>query len=71
MTSTDALADRTPPEQSAPRDPFARAKPSDAYWVQLKPVFKARMLVHPEKLAQIAVTGASRPAGIAAPAGAL
>ena len=56
MTSTDALADRTAPEQSAPRDPFARAKPSDAYWVQLKPVFKARMLVHPEKLAQIAVT---------------
>lgn len=56
MTQTDTLDDNATPEQTAPRDPFARAKPSDSYWVQLKPVFKARILVHPERLAQIAVT---------------
>lgn len=56
MSPTDTLDDIPSPEQAAPRDPFARAKPSDSYWVQLKPVFKARILVHPERLAQIAVT---------------
>ena len=56
MSETDALSPESSTEATAPRDPFARAKPSDFYWVQLKPVFKARILVHQEKLAQIAVT---------------
>ena len=56
MSPTDTLDEGVATEHSAPKDPFARAKPSDSYWVQLKPVFKARILVHPERLAQIAVT---------------
>ena len=56
MSPTDTLDDIPETEQTAPKDPFARAKPSDSYWVQLKPIFKARVLVHPERLAQIAVT---------------
>ncbi|MEH6566097.1 MAG: hypothetical protein V7756_12285 [Halopseudomonas sp.] len=56
MSETNTVQTDVNPEPSALRDPFARAKPSDFYWVQLKPVFKARVLVHQEKLAQIAVT---------------
>ena len=56
MSETDTLVPELSPEPTVIRDPFVRAKPSDFYWVQLKPVFKARVLVHTEKLAQIAVT---------------
>ncbi|GAA6130152.1 hypothetical protein [Halopseudomonas sabulinigri] len=56
MSEIETISPEASQEQTALRDPFARAKPSDFYWVQLKPVFKARVLVHQEKLAQIAVT---------------
>ena len=56
MSETNTLVPELSPEPTVIRDPFVRAKPSDFYWVQLKPVFKARVLVHTEKLAQIAVT---------------
>ena len=56
MSEIDTSTSEASPEAEVARDPFARAKPSDFYWVQLKPVFKARILVHQEKLAQIAVT---------------
>lgn len=48
-----AQAEQTPPP---PRDPFAHARPSEHYWIQLKPVYKGRLLLHGERLAQIAVT---------------
>lgn len=38
------------------RDPFAHARPSEFYWIQLKPVFKGRLMLHAERLAQIAMT---------------
>ncbi|SDS41747.1 hypothetical protein SAMN05216198_1901 [Halopseudomonas litoralis] len=38
------------------RDPFAHARPSEFYWIQLKPVFKGRLMLHDERLVQIAVT---------------
>lgn len=45
------------PEQAPPpRDPFAHARPSELYWIQLKPVYKGRLMLHGERLAQIAVT---------------
>lgn len=39
-----------------PRDPFARAQPTDYLWVLLRPVYKARQLIHSERLVRIAVT---------------
>lgn len=51
--------DQTPteaPESPPVRDPFAHARPSEYYWIQLKPVFKGRLMLHGERLAQIAVT---------------
>lgn len=51
--------DQTPteaPESPSVRDPFAHARPSEYYWIQLKPVFKGRLMLHGERLAQIAVT---------------
>lgn len=44
------------PESPPARDPFAHARPSEFYWIQLKPVFKGRLLLHGERLVQIAVT---------------
>lgn len=41
---------------AAPRDPFARAQPSEHFWVLLRPVFKARQLIHAEKLARVSIT---------------
>lgn len=38
------------------KDPFSRARPSEFYWIQLRPVFKGRLMVHGERLAQVAVT---------------
>lgn len=43
-------------EPAPPRDPFAHARPSEYYWIQLKPVYKGRLMLHGERLAQIAVT---------------
>lgn len=43
-------------EPAPPRDPFAHARPSEHYWIQLKPVYKGRLMLHGEKLAQVAVT---------------
>lgn len=44
------------PEPPPARDPFAHARPSEFYWIQLKPVFKGRLMLHGERLVQIAVT---------------
>lgn len=44
------------PESPRARDPFAHARPSEFYWIQLKPVFKGRLMLHGERLVQIAVT---------------
>lgn len=44
------------PASPRARDPFAHARPSELYWIQLKPVFKGRLMLHDERLAQIAVT---------------
>lgn len=43
-------------ESPPPRDPFANARPSEYYWIQLRPVFKGRLMLHGERLAQVAVT---------------
>lgn len=43
-------------ESAPPRDPFAHARPSEYYWIQMKPVYKGRLMVHGERLAQVAVT---------------
>lgn len=37
------------------RDPFARARPTDVYWVQLKPIYKGRQLAQVERLARVTV----------------
>ena len=44
------------PESAPARDPFAHARPSEYYWIQLKPVYKGRLMLHGERLAQVAVT---------------
>lgn len=44
------------PASAPPRDPFAQARPSEFYWIQLKPVYKGRLMLHNERLAQVAVT---------------
>ncbi|WOD09606.1 hypothetical protein RPW65_11015 [Pseudomonas sp. NyZ704] len=38
---------------TAPRDPFARARPTDVYWIQLKPIYKGRQIAHAERLARV------------------
>ena len=43
-------------ESAPPRDPFAYAHPSEYYWIQLKPVYKGRLMLHGERLVQVAVT---------------
>ena len=48
-------ATREPAEKPV-RNPFANARPSDFYWIQLRPIFKGRQLAQPEVLAQVAVT---------------
>lgn len=54
------MPDQQPPSQATeplpPRDPFAHARPSEYYWIQLKPVYKGRLMLHGERLAQVAVT---------------
>lgn len=37
------------------RDPFARMRVVDLYWIQLKPVYKNRKLTQPERLARVTV----------------
>lgn len=39
-----------------PRDPFARARPTEFHWILLKPVFVLRKMLQPEVLAQVAAT---------------
>ncbi len=43
-------------QAAPPRDPFARAQPAERFWVLLRPVYKARQLIHSERLVQILVT---------------
>lgn len=38
---------------TALRDAFARARPTDIYWLQLKPIYRGRQIVHPECLARV------------------
>ena len=47
MSETDTLTSEVSPEAAVARDPFARAKPSEFYWVQLKPVFQLAELPAP------------------------
>ncbi|SDU00368.1 hypothetical protein [Halopseudomonas salegens] len=57
MTNTDDSTTEVVEQKPAPpRDIFARSRPSDMYWLQLKPVFRNRQMVHNEALLQIAVT---------------
>lgn len=37
------------------RDPFARMRVSDLYWIQLKPIYKGRQVIQPERLARVTV----------------
>mgnify|MGYP003639473888 FL=1 len=37
------------------RDPFARMRVSDLYWIQLKPMYKGRQVAQPERLARVTV----------------
>lgn len=53
---SDELPQGAVAEPAPPRDPFAHARPSEYYWIQLKPVYKGRLMLHGERLAQIAVT---------------
>lgn len=54
MSSEPTIIDQV--QASPPRDPFVRAQPSDYFWVVLRPVYKARQLIHPERLVRIAIT---------------
>lgn len=56
MSASTHTIDMPPPAEQARKDPFARARPTQFYWIQLKPVYKGRQLAHPERLAQVAVT---------------
>lgn len=51
-----ASSNPDPIESLTAKDPFLHARPSEFYWIQLRPVFKGRLMVHGERLAQIAVT---------------
>lgn len=52
VTSTEQQSTEQKPG-TAPRDPFARARPTDVYWIQLKPIYKGRQLAHAERLARV------------------
>lgn len=52
-TSEQHQTEQKPP--GPPRDPFARARPTDVYWLQLKPTFKGRQLAQAERLARVTV----------------
>ena len=56
MSDESAHIENAAPDPAPPRDPFAHARPSEYYWVQLKPVYKGRLMLHGERLAQVAVT---------------
>ncbi|MEH6388646.1 hypothetical protein [Pseudomonas profundi] len=43
-------------EPRSPRDPFARARPTDFHWILLRPVSVLRKTIQPETLAQVATT---------------
>ncbi|PKM05158.1 MAG: hypothetical protein CVV16_01655 [Gammaproteobacteria bacterium HGW-Gammaproteobacteria-6] len=38
-----------------PRDPFARARPTDVYWIQLKPLMRGQQIAQIERLGRITV----------------
>lgn len=55
MSSADLPSiDATAPK--SPRDPFARARPTDFHWILLKPVSVLRKTIQPEILAHVAAT---------------
>lgn len=56
MNMSDEQPDSLEQESAPPRDPFAHARPCEYYWIQLKPVYKGRLMVHGERLAQVAIT---------------
>lgn len=56
-THSESQQDASEPKPAAPpRDPFARSRPADMYWLQLKPLFRNRQMVQSEALIQVAVT---------------
>lgn len=57
-TSKSQPPEKKPAEtaQASPaRDPFARMRVIDLYWIQLKPVYKGRQIAQPERLAMVTV----------------
>lgn len=58
MNETQQSAKDIPVKPDAPRtarDPFARMRVSNLYWIQLKPILKNRKVVQPERLAIVTV----------------
>ncbi|WP_304640521.1 hypothetical protein [Pseudomonas sp.] len=51
MSSTDTVVSEA--AQRPRKNPFARLHVADIHWVLLKPVFKARLLTQPERLARV------------------
>ncbi|SDS13329.1 hypothetical protein SAMN05216421_0965 [Halopseudomonas xinjiangensis] len=54
MSSEPTLIEHA--QTAPPRNPFARAQPTEQFWVLLRPMYKARQLIHSERLVQILVT---------------
>lgn len=64
QAATDPMSDSQQPEVEAiasdaparpARNPFARMRATDLYWIQLKPIYKGRQIAQPERLARITV----------------
>lgn len=59
MSDTPQTAKERASKPEAPsrpsRDPFARMRISDLYWIQLKPVYRNRKVAQPERLAMVTV----------------
>jgi hypothetical protein len=55
QVSTSEQDQPEPTPASPPRDPFARARPTDVYWIQLKPIYKGRQIAQAERLARVTV----------------
>lgn len=56
MVMSDEQPHSLEQQAAPPRDPFAHARPSEYYWIQLQPVYKGRLMLHGERLAQVAIT---------------
>ncbi|WP_339842876.1 hypothetical protein [uncultured Halopseudomonas sp.] len=54
-TSAKDKQEKTDLPAKPARDPFARMRVADLYWIQLKPVFKNRKMTQPERLARVTV----------------